>query len=178
MKEQSIQKGGCLILMGFMGAGKTTVGELLAGKLGMKLLDTDQMIELEDGRPITEIFRLEGDTAFRHMETHLLEALCGMELNAVISIGGGMPVRRVNRELMARIGKVIYLRARIDTLVGRLQGDHDRPLLQSGDLHGRIENLLNAREEIYLEAADEVIWTDDMTAAQVADRIIDTLSMS
>ena len=161
----------CIILMGFMGSGKTTVGETLSTRLGIPVMDTDQMIERREGRIISEIFATDGETAFRNMETALLEELSETEMKAVISIGGGMPVRKVNRELLRKIGTVVYLRTGIETLVGRVQGDTSRPLLQTEDLHGRIVNLLGSREQIYLDTADLIIDTDDLMPGQVADEI-------
>ena len=165
-------RGKKIILLGFSGGGKTTVGKLLSERTGMPDLDTDAMIVESEGRSIADIFASEGEPYFRDLETGLLERLLNDDVPAVLAIGGGMPVRPVNREYLKRLGRVFYLKARIETLARRLKGDTDRPLLQTDDLEGRIRRMLADRENIYLEMADNIIDTDDMTAEETADRII------
>ena len=165
-------KGKKIILLGFSGGGKTTVGKLLSEKLGIPDLDTDEMIASSQGRSISDIFASSGEACFRDMETGLLEKLTEDDTPAVLAIGGGMPVRPVNREYLKRLGRVFYLQAKVETLVERLKGDTGRPLLQTDDLEGRIRQLLSEREDIYLEMADDIISTDNITAEETADMII------
>ena len=100
-----------IVLIGFMGAGKSTVGRALAAELGRELLDTDQMIEEKAGCRITEIFARQGEQAFRRLEEEILKQLAEEKAPAVISTGGGMPVFEKNRPALRRLGTVVYLQA-------------------------------------------------------------------
>lgn len=156
-----------MILIGFMGAGKTTVGLQLSKKLNLPFLDTDQRIEEEQKRAISDIFANEGEAYFRSLETKQLEKLIQEINGSVISVGGGLPVQKVNHDLLKKLGTTVYLKAKKDTLIQRLQGDTSRPLLQGGELEERIENLMNAREAIYEQVADVVVETDEKTLENV-----------
>ena len=167
-----------IILEGFMGSGKTTVSELLADKLELELLDTDQAIEEAEGRSISDIFAEDGEEAFRGMETQLLEMVASEHLrDMVISLGGGLPLREENRELLKKSGKVIYLRTSPETVFKRLEGDDTRPLLQTEDPKSKIRELLEDRKERYELAADIIIDTDDKEPWQIADEIVDALGI-
>ena len=98
-----------IVLMGFMGAGKTTIGKKLAKALECEFIDTDEWIEKEQGRKISDIFAEDGEVAFRDMEKDLLKRLQNSEDRFVLSIGGGMPVREENRALLRNLGTVVYL---------------------------------------------------------------------
>jgi len=163
------------VLIGFMGSGKTTVGKQLASRTGLHLIDADQEIERQQGEKISEIFAKRGEDFFRGLETKLLRQYADTvsELpGMILSAGGGMPMKEENRILMRRIGKIIYLRAEADTLERRLKGDSSRPLLQEGDLRGRIETLMSQRHAVYQTAADLCIDTDQLTPGQIAEKII------
>ena len=151
-----------IILIGFMGAGKTTLGRRLAKQLGVAFVDTDARIEQEQGRRISDIFAREGEAFFRGLETELLGRLLGQEKMRVISVGGGLPVQEQNHELLRKLGKTVYLKAEKETLLGRLTGDTERPLLQGGDLERKITQLMAAREDIYERVADVTLPTDHM----------------
>ena len=160
-----------IVLMGFMGAGKTTIGKALAEKLSWDFIDTDAEIEKEQGRKISEIFETEGEQAFRDMETRLLKKLEKSEERFVLSIGGGMPVREENRELLRQIGTVVYLKATKEELVRRLSGDTSRPLLHGGALEEKVAALMAARESIYVETAHQEVVTDGKSVTELIEKI-------
>lgn len=157
-----------IILIGFMGAGKTTVGKLLSKEKGMKFIDTDERIEAEQGKSIPDIFEEYGETYFRDLETDLLKRMQEDTKNAVISVGGGMPVRECNRRLLRRLGCVIYLSATKQTILGRVQNDGSRPMLNGDSLEARVERLMKEREVLYKQAAHLDIRTDRRNVFQVA----------
>ena len=163
--------GKCIILMGFMGCGKTSTGKALSEMRGIPVLDTDQMIEERAGRSISSIFAKEGETAFRDMESALLRELNEQKPECILAIGGGMPVREENRALLKSLGEVIYLTASDEELVRRLSGDTSRPLLKGGDLRQKIRSLKEAREEIYRSIADRIIETDGLSPMEIAAKI-------
>ncbi len=161
-----------LILIGFMGAGKTTAGKLLAREKKMRFLDTDERISSEQGREIRDIFAEDGEAYFRNLETELLERMQEDTAGAVISVGGGMPVRKRNRELLQSLGCVVYLSASKQTILGRVQGDKSRPLLSGDNLEKKVEQLLKDREAIYRLTAHVEVRTDGRSIHQVM-KIID-----
>ena len=148
-----------IILIGFMGAGKTSLGKAAAKLLQVPFLDTDQMIEESEGRKISEIFASEGEEYFRSLETSVVRDLKYREGGFVLSVGGGLPLREVNRPLLREAGCVVYLKAGVDTLKRRLEHDTKRPLLHQGEgsLEEKIRRFLSVREPLYLEAADVVV---------------------
>ena len=158
--------------MGFMGAGKTTIGKKLAKALEYEFIDTDEWIEKEQGRKISDIFAEDGEAVFRDMETDLLKRLQGREEKFVLSIGGGMPVREENRALLRNLGIVIYLKTSKEEIIRRVSGDKNRPLLQGGDLEEKVTNLMNAREQIYVETAHVEVITDEKNPLEVIEEII------
>lgn len=160
-----------IVLIGFMGAGKTTLGEVLAKKLRVPFVDTDQLIEQEQQRAISCIFEEEGEAAFRKMETETLRKLSDGK-KCVISVGGGLPVQPQNHELLKQLGITVYLKAQKETLVKRLQGDTTRPLLQGGDLLEKIETLMNQREDVYEQVADLILQTDNKQLEEVLEELI------
>lgn len=160
-----------IVLMGFMGAGKTTIGKALAERLSWDFIDTDAEIEKEQGRKISEIFETEGEQAFRDMETRLLKKLEKSEEQFVLSIGGGMPVREENRELLRKIGTVVYLKATKEELVRRLSGDTNRPLLQGGAMEEKVAALMASREAIYVETAHRAVVTEGKTNRHILREI-------
>lgn len=165
-----------LFLIGFMGAGKTTVGEALAKLADVSMADTDRMIEEEQNTTVSSIFREQGENCFRDMETTLVKQLseevaAGTRTSGVISVGGGLAVREENRRCMRECGTVVYLRTGKDTLVQRLQGDTTRPLLAGDGLEKRISAMMAEREEFYLEAADFIVDTDGKLPEEIAEEI-------
>ena len=160
-----------IVLMGFMGAGKTTIGKSLAEAAGIEFVDTDERIEREQGRKISDIFAEDGEPAFREMETELLKRLVESKDEFVLSIGGGMPVREENRRLLREIGTVIYLKTSKEEIIRRVSGDTARPLLQGGALEEKVSALMNAREQIYQETAHQIIETDGKTVETMIEII-------
>lgn len=161
-----------VILIGFMGCGKSSVGKALADAMGIPFVDTDGMIEEQAGRKINDIFREDGEEYFRELETSVLKQLLSAQERKVIAVGGGLPVREINREYLKRLGTVVYLLAKVETLTGRLEGDDTRPMLRGGELKKRIETLMDARGELYGEAADVRVETDDKDFEQIVKEIM------
>lgn len=151
---------GNVILIGFMGSGKTTVGLRLSYRLRRPVIDTDKEIEREEKRSITDIFAAEGESYFRDRETACLKKLIKNARNQIISVGGGLPLREENRALLHELGQVFYLRASAGTIYERLKHDTTRPLLQGADPQSKIRTLLDERDDYYMEAADVVINVD------------------
>lgn len=149
-----------IILTGFMGSGKTSVGIRLSYRLRRAFGDTDRLIEREQGKTVSDIFAQDGEEAFREMETQMLRKLAGLKEPQIISTGGGLPVRAENRPLLKALGTVVYLRVSPETVYERLQDDTSRPLLQCADPLGRIRELMEAREEAYRDSADVTIEAD------------------
>ena len=161
-----------IVLMGFMGAGKSTVGKKLAESCGCSFVDTDEWIEKEQNRKISDIFEKDGEKAFRDMETDLLKRLQDSEEEFILSIGGGMPVREENRALLRNLGTVVYLRTSKEEIIRRVSGDVNRPLLQGGALEEKVTALMNAREHIYQETAHREVLTDGKNPTELVDEIM------
>lgn len=149
-----------VVLIGFMGSGKTTFGKALADKSGMEFLDTDAYIEQQAGKSISDIFAEDGEEAFRKLETDVLMHLRDTVKNTVLATGGGMPLRIENARLLKEIGKVCYLTAAPQVIYERVKNDTGRPLLQGEDPYGRICNLMKERKPLYERAADTIIDTN------------------
>lgn len=160
-----------VILIGFMGSGKSTAGISLSYRLQCPLSDTDKMIEKREGKSISEIFEEEGEQAFRKKETALLQSLREARGRQIFSVGGGTPLSSENRELLRELGTVVWLKVSPETVYERLQGDTTRPLLQGKDPMEKIRALLREREALYAEAADIVVETDKKKITQVVEEI-------
>ena len=164
-----------IILIGFMGSGKTTVGLNLSYKLRTPVEDTDKLIEQREGKTIREIFAQEGEAYFRKRETELLEEIKERNYHRIISVGGGTPVNSVNRKLLKECGTVIYFRVKPETVYQRVKHDTTRPLLQCDDPLAKIKELLEARKEAYEECADIIIDVDELSQDKIADIIVDRI---
>ncbi len=149
-----------IILIGFMGAGKTTLGRRLARALRLTFTDTDDCIVARVGMPVTAIFDQYGEDYFRELETEMLQELLEEKERCVVSVGGGLPMREENQFYLKRLGLVVYLRAGVQTLMGRLGRDKSRPMLKGGDLRSKIEELMAIRQDTYEKTADLIIDTD------------------
>ena len=154
------QKSETVILTGFMGSGKSSLGVRLSYRLRLPLVDTDKWIEREQGRSITEIFARDGEEAFRRMETEALRTLCRQDTARIISTGGGLPMREENRQLLKKLGKVVYLRIRPETVCERLKGDTTRPLLAGEHPEEKVASLLAVRGPLYEQGADVIVDVD------------------
>ncbi|AKU22815.1 3-dehydroquinate synthase [Massilia sp. NR 4-1] len=141
-----------------MGAGKTTIGRILARKLGMRFVDSDHEIESRTGASIPLIFEIEGEQSFRRREAEVIRDLTAEE-GIVLATGGGAILNPDNRAVLCERGTVIYLRASINSILARTSHDKNRPLLQTADPRRRLEELMAQREPLYLEMADLVIDT-------------------
>ncbi len=161
-----------IILIGYMGCGKTTVGKNLARICHYTFLDTDEWIEQQQGRSISEIFATDGEEAFREMETQCIQTLIDSRLERhVISTGGGMPIREVNRQLLKRLGKVVYLSVRPETVYDRIKGDTKRPLLQCEDPLSKIRDMIAMRAPAYRDSADYTVRVDTLKQSTIALKI-------
>ena len=168
-----------ICLIGYMGCGKTTAGQLAADILAYDFDDTDDIIVRREGRSIPEIFEKNGEAYFRGLETGTLKELCESgEENVLLSTGGGLPVKTENRLLLKRFGTVVYLKASAQTLYERVKDDSGRPLLQTDDKLGKIKEMLDFRAPLYEEAADHIIDTDDLDLAGVVTEIVNIAKSS
>jgi shikimate kinase len=145
-----------LYLVGFMGTGKTTVGRVLAHRLGMTLLDSDTEIERRAGRQVSEIFDQDGEAAFRTLEREFIEAGHPAE-GCVVSCGGGLVLQEGMVERLRQRGVVVCLTARPETILARTQSNQGRPLLNVPDPLGRIQELLARRDPLYRVAGTQVL---------------------
>ena len=144
-----------IILIGFMGSGKTSFGKWIAKNHGRNFYDTDELIESSQLRSISDIFAENGEEYFRELETDTVRRMLDDKVSGgVISVGGGLPLRAENRRLLKRLGTVVYLKADVAELVKRLEKDNTRPLLAGGSLEEKINRLISERSEFYEEAAD------------------------
>jgi shikimate kinase len=159
-----------ILLTGFMGAGKTTVGKKLARRLGYLFVDTDREIEKKQKCSISEIFKYAGEECFRDLETEILQKLQS-EQNLVIATGGGMVLRYKNRTLMQNLGTRVYLQVELQELMRRLKKDKKRPLLQKSNPEELILEMLQKRKHIY-EDAECIIETTDLSPQQMVTEII------
>ncbi|CAN5506017.1 shikimate kinase [soil metagenome] len=163
-----------IVLIGFMGTGKSSVGRRLAQSWGWPRRDTDAMIAAALGMPISEIFTRLGQDRFRAEESAILEGL-DVSQPAVIVTGGGTILRPENRARLRALGTVVCLTADIPTLLGRLGRRSGRPLLETDDPESTVENLLRERAPLYEEAADLTIDTTGLSHNEVANAIEDAL---
>ncbi|MBP9596656.1 MAG: shikimate kinase [Fusobacteriaceae bacterium] len=145
-----------LILIGFMGSGKSTVGKILAEKLEMKFLDTDLEIEKEQGRSVQDIFSEKGEEYFRKLENEMSKKL-STENNTIISTGGGIILNKENIEYLKKDGVVFFLDVAKKTLYKRLISSKGRPLLEGDELWSKINNVLGERLERYRSSADFIV---------------------
>ncbi|NLK27548.1 MAG: shikimate kinase [Clostridiales bacterium] len=164
-----------IVLIGFMGAGKTCIGRRLARRLKLPFEDTDSFIEKKEQCSIRQIFETHGEEYFRDLETELLLELKKSNQLRILSTGGGLPMREQNRLLLREIGHVVYLQAYKDTIIQRLAGDTSRPLLQGEELAIKVDKLLAIRAPFYEATAHTIISTDGKTIDEVTQIIIDRM---
>ena len=167
-------KPGNIILVGLMGAGKTSVGRMLARRLGKTFYDSDHEIERTTGVKIPVIFEIEGEAGFRARESKVLADLASKS-DVVLATGGGAVLDPENRRVLARHGTVIYLRATPHELWLRTRHDRNRPLLQTADPLARLRQLYEVRDPLYREIADLVVRTAGRGAKSVVQEILEFL---
>jgi shikimate kinase len=160
-----------IVLIGFMGSGKTSIGRLIAQRLGFQFIDTDKVVVERTGLEITEIFAQQGEARFREHETAALSSL-GMYNRAVISTGGGIVLRPKNRELLRELGFVVWLTASEDVIFERVSRNKKRPLLHTDDPRATVHELLEQRREHYAEAAQFVLDSSHLAHDAAADAVI------
>ena len=167
----SVMGGKTVWLVGMMGAGKSSVGVALAERLGVPFVDTDAEVEARAGANVAELFAREGEDGFRARELEAVEAFAGRP--AVVALGGGALTQPEVRQRVARQGRVVYLRARPESLAGRVGTAQERPLLGGLDAEGRLERLrelLQTRERDY-ESGALVVDTDELDVVAVVDAV-------
>lgn len=163
-----------LILIGYRATGKTTLAQLLAQRLGWQWIDADVEIERRAGKTIARIFAEDGEPAFRDLEAQVIAELCGRP-RLVLAAGGGAPLRAESRAAMRHAGRVVWLKARPDTIHARMTGDTTtttrRPNLTDKNPLAEIEHLLERREPVYRETAHHTVDTEGRTPDELAAQI-------
>ena len=163
-----------LYLVGLMGAGKTTVGRVLARRLKLRFLDSDQEIERRCGVKIPVIFEIEGEAGFRARETAVVGELTQLR-GIVLATGGGVVGAAENRSLLAASGTVVYLHAQPEDLYERVRHDRNRPLLATADPRARLRQLYGERDPLYRSIADVVMDTGKQGVAALARDLLGKL---
>ena len=159
-----------LVLVGFMGSGKSSVGRILSSLTGFALLDTDQLVAQNAGMSIPEIFRQNGEARFRELETEALRGLVG-RIGLIVATGGGVILSAENRAILRQIGPVVWLDASTDQLHQRVRHSK-RPLLQTDDPRRTLEEIYAAREPLYREAATTRIDSTRLSHRQAAEAVL------
>ncbi|MGK7872761.1 MAG: shikimate kinase [Xenococcaceae cyanobacterium] len=162
-----------IFCIGMMGAGKTTVGKLLAQQLGYRFFDTDVLIEQVAGQTINEIFATEGEESFRELEGKVLQELSAYTRSA-IATGGGIVLRQKNWSYLHH-GLIVWLDAPVEVLMKRLAEDTARPLLQEADLALKLTSLLEHRRPLYAQADLHIFIEDSQTPEQISSRVIEMI---
>lgn len=164
-----------IVLVGFMGCGKSTVGREIGLQLNYPLVDTDCLIVESVGMGVAQIFSQHGENYFRDLETDLISQIHGKDCTKqIISTGGGLPLREKNREWLRKLGYVVWLRASVDTVLERTGKSNHRPLLDKVNPRGNIEKMLAERDPIYADVADLTINTDDLEISETVHGIIES----
>lgn len=163
-----------IVLIGFMGAGKSTISEFLKTVFAMEVIEMDQIIAERQGMSISDIFETYGEEYFRDLETNLLIEMQSKK-NMVISCGGGVPMRERNVVEMKKNGRVVLLTAKPETILNRVKDNHDRPLLEGNKTVPFIADLMEKRREKYQAAADIVIETDDKSELEICEELVKKL---
>jgi len=156
-----------IVLVGPMGAGKSTIGRLLATELSLPFFDSDREIEARSGANIPWIFDVEGEEGFRRRETQTIIELLQEEGPIVLATGGGAIMRPENRTAISQSSTVIYLHTTIEQQLQRTSKDKNRPLLQNDNPKAVLENLFEIRDPLYREAADLIVKTDRQSPKSV-----------
>ena len=163
-----------IILIGPMGSGKSTIGNIIAKRLHREFKDSDHLIENRTGVDIARIFDIEGEQGFRDRESNALSELLS-ENNRVIATGGGSVLRSENRQLLKQKGYIVFLDTTVNQQMQRLRRDKKRPLLQTENPRERLESMFAERRPIYLDLADLAVKTDKRMARRLASDIINQL---
>lgn len=173
-KERLAKHSYNIILIGFMGSGKSTISESLSAMFGMDTVEMDQLISERERMSIPEIFSVYGEEYFRNLETALLVEMQS-EQNKIISCGGGVALRTQNVAEMKKNGRVVLLTAHPATILERVKDSDDRPLLNGNKNVEYISGLIEARREKYEAAADIIVHTDQKTVLEICEELIQKL---
>ena len=161
---------GSIFLVGLMGAGKTSVGKLLARRLGKTFHDADHVLEARTGVRIPVIFEIEGEAGFRARECALIDELTRLD-DIVLATGGGAVIAESNRAALKTRGTVVYLRANVDELWNRTRHDRNRPLLQTADPRARLHELHEQRDPLYRDVAHLIVDTGSQSVKTLIARL-------
>jgi len=167
----------CIVLIGFMASGKTTVGRALSAIIGGTFVDTDTEVERREGMPIPEIFERKGESLFRRLETRVLRELMGSDITGhlIIATGGGLPCTGDNISFMNSRGITVYLRSSIDEIMARVGRIRERPVFQRTPNREGLVELLRKREQFYTQAQVIVENRNDMPPRNTAEKIAEIL---
>ncbi|MGB3733583.1 MAG: shikimate kinase [Ilumatobacter sp.] len=161
-----------IVLVGMMGAGKSSVGRVLARKLGRELLDSDEMIEARTGRTVREIWAAEGEPAFRELETEVLRDAVAATSPSIIAAAGGVVLSADNRAVLKGAGAhVVWLLADVELLLDRVKAGMHRPLLDD-DPEGTLRRMYDERSDLYQEVADAIVSVDNRSINDVAGAVL------
>ena len=163
-----------IVLIGFMGVGKSTISEFLKTSFAMEVIEMDQIIAEREGMSIPDIFEVHGEQYFRDLETNLLIEMQARK-NVVISCGGGTPLRECNVVEMKKNGRVVLLTASPKTIFDRVKDSHDRPVIENNKNVPFIADLMEKRRAKYEAAADIVINTDGKSIIEVCEELVQKL---
>lgn len=163
-----------IVLIGFMGSGKTTIADYLGSLFDMEVVEMDQLIADREGMSISDIFKVYGEEYFRNLETNLLIEIQSKH-NVVLSCGGGTPMREQNVKEMKKNGRVVLLTATPETVYERVKNSHDRPILEGNKNVEYIAELMEKRREKYEAAADIIIYTDNKSKEKICKELVDGL---
>ena len=161
-----------IVLIGFMGSGKTTIGRSLEKNTKLPLVDTDELIEEEEGCKISEIFATKGEEYFRKCENKILKKLLTTDELKIIATGGGIVTKEENIPLLKQLGMVFYLRIKPETVVKRLEDDSTRPLLLVEDKLIKVARLMAERKVLYCKASDKIIDVDVLPENEIVEEIL------
>ena len=163
-----------IVLIGFMGAGKSTISDFLKNVFAMDVVEMDQIIAERQGMSISDIFETYGEQYFRDLETNLLIEMQSHS-NVVISCGGGTPMRECNVVEMKKNGRVVLLTAKPETILDRVKDNHDRPLIENNKTVPFIADLMEKRRAKYEAAADIIIETDGKNELEICEELVHRL---
>ena len=171
------ERGRAIVLIGFMGAGKSSVGRRLEKSTGFPRFDTDEMIAAKFGLSVPRIFEVHGEDVFRDAESEVLRQLESREPSIIVT-GGGIVLRTTHRELLRQLGTVVYLQADEETLFERISRRASRPLLRTDDPRATMKQLLERRLPLYEEIADVRVDTSHLSHDDVCDLILQSIATS
>ena len=172
--QAPIDVPGSIFLVGMMGAGKTSVGRVLAKRLQKSFYDSDQVIEDRTGVKIPVIFEIEGEAGFRVRESAVIDELTALR-DVVLATGGGAVLIDLNRDRLRSRGTVVYLRATVRDLLNRTRHDKNRPLLQAVDPRARLTELYEKRDPLYREVAHLIVDTGNQSLTSLVNRLCQLL---